>query len=265
MLPRALLLHASGTNRDHDAARALTLSGAQPEIVPLPVLRTRRVRWADYQLLVIPGGFSYADALGAGKLLSLDLQVYFGEEVHAFVDSGKPVIGICNGFQALVRAGLLPGATRRGTRESLEEIPATLTHNANGRFECRWVTLAPGSSACVWTRDLAEPIQCPVAHGEGSFVLAEPAQLTRLRDRCQIALTYVQPDGRPADGAYPFNPNGSAGDVAGVCNLDGNVLGPMPHPENHVLEYQHPRWTRGERGGLGLPLFANGVRHATQL
>jgi phosphoribosylformylglycinamidine synthase subunit PurQ / glutaminase len=256
---RALILHANGSNRDREAAQALQLAGAVPEIVHLNQLRARTHRWDDYQLLVVPGGFSYADALGAGKLLALDLNAYFADEVRAFVHSGRPVIGICNGFQALVKAGLLPGS-RNSTPPA-----ATLTFNAAGRFECRWVSLLPQSQQCVWTRDLAEPMYCPVAHGEGNFVAAEPSVIEALRAYDQIALVYAGPDGVSAGGTYPYNPNGSAADIAGVCNPAGNVLGLMPHPENHLFTYQHPRWTRGESAGLGLPLFVNGVRYAEGL
>lgn len=255
MKPRALILHATGSNRDHDAVAALELAGAQPEIMPLNQLRAGERQWSDYQLLVIPGGFAYADALGAGKLLALDLQVYFADEVRAFVASGKPVIGICNGFQTLVKAGLLPDS----------DNPATLTFNASGHFECRWVTLAVRSQKCIWTRGLSEPIYCPVAHGEGNFTLKDTTQIARLRANDQIALGYVCPDGSKAQGEYPFNPNGSTADIAGVCNPQGNVVGLMPHPEDHIRPFQHPRWTRGERGQMGLRLFENGVRYAAQL
>jgi phosphoribosylformylglycinamidine synthase I len=247
--PRALILHAAGTNRDHEAAQALRLAGALPEIVPLNALRQGQHRWSDFQVVVLPGGFSYGDALGAGKLLALDLHAYFEAEVREFVESGRLVIGICNGFQALVKAGLLLG-----------DEPATLTFNASGRFECRWVTLLPEASRCLWTQGLEEPIYCPVAHGEGRFILGDPDGLNRLRANAQVALTYAAADGAPAAGRYPDNPNGSLGDIAGVCNAGGNVLGLMPHPEDHIYPYQHPRWARGERGQLGLRLFANAVR-----
>lgn len=257
MQPRVLILHADGTNRDLEAARAFELAGARPEIVHLNQLRAREKRWADYQILAIPGGFSYADTLGAGQLLALDLKVYLADEMREFVASGKLVIGICNGFQALVKAGLLPGPTEK-------QASATLTFNAAGHFECRWVTLAPQSQSCVWTRGL-ELIECPVAHGEGNFVLRDAARLDTLRANNQIALTYARSDGSPAHGEYPSNPNGSVADIAGICNPQGNVLGLMPHPEDHLVAYQHPRWTRGQHGRLGLPLFENGVRHAAQL
>jgi len=248
---KVLVLHASGTNRDREAAWACELAGGQPEIVHVNQLRAGRRRLSDFGMLVIPGGFSYGDALGAGKVLSLDLRLYLQDEVTAFVAAGRPVIGICNGFQALVKAGILPGSTPR---------PATLTFNASGHFECRWVTLWPDPrSPCVFTRDLRETIDCPVAHGEGRFVSPDA---TMLLQNGQVALRYATTEGALAAGAYPANPNGSVGDIAGVCNPAGNVLGLMPHPENHIIPQQHPRWTRGAAGRLGLPLFAAGIRYA---
>jgi phosphoribosylformylglycinamidine synthase len=211
-------------------------------------------------MLVIPGGFSYADALGAGRLLALDMTCYFEDEVRRFVESGKPVIGICNGFQALVKAGILPGFPAESGKAS-----ATLTFNVRGHFECRWVHLLAASQICVWTRGLTQVISCPVAHGEGNFVLADSKSAYMLRENDQIALVYAGADGLPARGTYPSNPNGSAMDVAGICNLKGNVLGLMPHPENHIFPQQHPHWTRGESGGSGLSLFKNGILYASQL
>ena len=258
--PRVLILHADGTNRDHDAAQAFELAGADADIVHLNQLRAGEKQWSTYQLLAVPGGFSYADALGAGKLLALDLNTYFMEEVRGFVESGKPVIGICNGFQALVKSGILPSPLIwRGGRG---EGRATLTFNADGHFECRWVTLKPQSQTCLWTRGLTDLIECPIAHGEGRFMLNNPDDLVALIAHDQIALSYAQRDGTTANGAYPINPNGSISDIAGVCNPRGNVLGLMPHPEDHIFAYQHPRWTRSEGGRSGLRLFENGVKYA---
>ena len=140
-----------------------------------------------------------------------------------------------------------------------------MTFNAEGHFECRWVTLRAQSQVCVWTRDLNDLIECPVAHGEGRFMLQDDRDLAALAAQDQIALIYTYADGAAANGAYPTNPNGSIGDIAGVCNPRGNVLGLMPHPEDHIAAYQHPRWTRGESGRLGLRLFENGVRYAREM
>jgi phosphoribosylformylglycinamidine synthase subunit PurQ / glutaminase len=258
--PRVLILHADGTNRDRDAAQAFELAGADADIVHLNQLRASEKQWSAYQLLAVPGGFSYADALGAGKLLALDLNTYFMEEVRGFVESGKPVIGICNGFQALVKSGLLPDQ-----KSTISNQKSTLTFNADGHFECRWVTLKPQSQTCLWTHGLTDLIECPIAHGEGRFMLNNPDDLATLIAHDQIALSYAQRDGTAANGAYPLNPNGSIGDVAGICNPRGNVLGLMPHPEDHILAYQHPRRTRGAGGHSGLKLFENGVKYAEQM
>ena len=263
MKPKALVLQAHGTNRDIDVMDALTLAGADPVGVPLNELRTGKKHFSDFQLLILPGGFSYADALGAGKLLALDLNSYFDAEIAAFVASGKPVIGICNGFQALVKSGILPGNS-----ESLMvngSSPATLTFNAEGHFECRWVNLQPISQKCIWTQGLDEIIICPIAHGEGNFQTINHSLLTTLSQNDQIALTYIHPDGSSANGEYPSNPNGSILDIAGICNPAGNVLGLMPHPENHIHPWQHPRHTRGENGQSGLVLFENGVRYTSNI
>lgn len=256
MKPLALILQAYGTNRDHDVAEAISLAGADPVLVPLNDLRLGKRHFSDFQLLVIPGGFSYADALGAGKLLALDLQAYFADEIRTFVERGKPVLGICNGFQALVKTGILPGK---------RESAATLTFNAGGHFECRWISMQPVSRCSIWTRNLTETIECPIAHGEGNFQVSDPSLLSTLCTLDQIALTYIHPDGLPANDEYPVNPNGSILDIAGITNPAGNVLGLMPHPENHIHAYQHPLWRRGMCRGSGLDLFKNGVKYAEAL
>jgi phosphoribosylformylglycinamidine synthase len=268
MPAKVLILHAPGTNRDREAAWAIELAGGWPEIVHINQLHEGERRLRDYQMLLLPGGFAHADALGAGKVLALDLRLRLGEALAEFIVAGKPVLGICNGFQALVKAGLLPTSPPapplRGEGSSPPSLQgkgagglglnsATLSFNASGHFECRWVTLRPNpDSPCVFTRGLDALIRCPVAHGEGNFVSQDRAALARLEERGQIALRYVLEDGRPAHGTYPANPNGSVADIAGVCNPAGNVLGLMPHPEDHVI-------------AQGLVLFENGVRYASGL
>ena len=142
---------------------------------------------------------------------------------------------------------------------------ATLTFNVLGHFECRWVTLKPMSQVCVWTKGLNDLIECPIAHGEGNFQTTELFPVSSFIANDQIALTYIHMDASPANGEYPANPNGSVLDIAGICNLQGNVLGLMPHPENHIRNFQHPNWTRGANNHSGLALFRNGAKYASNL
>jgi len=261
--PRVLIMHATGTNRDREAAQACELAGGSAEIVHVNQLRDGSRHLADYQMLLLPGGFSYGDDLGAGRLWASDLSHLLRDQVGPFIETGRPVMGICNGFQALIKSGFLPGT--RGEAEGEQgRIHATLTRNASNRFECRWVWLQPDpDSPCVFTRGLEKRIYCPVAHGEGRFVPRDDAVLCTLEGEHLVAVRYVDPDGGPAE--YPHNPNGSVADVAGVCSPTGTVFGLMPHPEDHIFPEQHPRWTRGERGNLGSVLFENGIRYASQL
>lgn len=231
MNPTALIVRAPGTNRDHDVAYALSLAGASTESIALSALCANPSVLNEVQMVVLAGGFSYADALGAGALAGLQLDRSVGDALRAFVGSGRPILGICNGFQMLVRSGLLPGSLR---------------HNEDGNFVCRWVTLdAPVSSRCVWTSTMDGSVECPVAHGEGRYLASDEII------SAHTALTYVD----------RTNPNGSTGDVAGVTDETGLILGLMPHPENHVLDRQHPRWHRREHRGLARALFDAGVAH----
>lgn len=259
MKPSVLILHASGTNRDRESAWAFEMAGGAPEIVHINQLRRGTRHPADYQLLVIPGGFSYGDALGAGSRLALDLQLYFEDVLAHFVAHEKPVLGICNGFQVLVRAGLLPGWHSRlpGTRR------VTLTANERGRFECRWVHLAVDKSCRAgFLQKVDELIFCPVAHGEGNLQVKDEETLLELETEKLVAFRYVDGEGLPARGRYPLNPNGSVLDVAGLCNPAGNIVGLMPHPENHILGTQNPLDRAGQ---LGLQLFQALVYHAQNL
>ena len=260
MKPTAMILHAIGTNRDLDVAEAFTLAGANAEIVHINQLKEGKKDWKDYQILVLAGGFSYADALGAGKLLAIDLNAYFEDQVRQFIISGKPVIGICNGFQTLVKSGLIFEGD-----DNQKLVDGTLSFNQEGHFECRWVNLLPRSEKCIWLTDKMDNIECPIAHGEGNFILQNEDMLQILRANDMIALQYATPEGNVCDGEYPYNPNGSIADIAGICNPAGNVLGLMPHPENNIFAYQHPQRTRKQTTPSGLQLFLNGVQYAKDM
>lgn len=249
--PRVLILHANGTNRDRDAALACELAGGMPEIVHVNQLTSGEKHLLDYQMLIVPGGFSYGDDLGAGTLWALDLRQRFETDVKRFVAEGRPVMGICNGFQTLVKSGLLPDDHEAGRN-------VTLTYNASGHFECRWVYLQPNAaSPCLFTEGLDEPIYCPVAHGEGQLAVTNDATAQALWTNGLVALTYTDANGGAA--AYPANPNGSVYGIAGLCNRAGNVFGLMPHPEDHVFNWQHPRRANAMDG---LRLFKNGIKYA---
>ncbi|MEZ4646345.1 MAG: phosphoribosylformylglycinamidine synthase subunit PurL [Chloroflexota bacterium] len=256
--PRVLILHANGTNRDHDAVLAVQMAGGTPEVVHINQLLAGERRLLDYGMLVVPGGFSYGDDLGAGVLWSVDLQYRLNEQMQAFAENGRPILGICNGFQVLVKANLLPG--------NLASRSVTLTYNASGHFECRWVTLQPNTaSPSIFTQGLTNPILCPVAHGEGRLAVQDETTLAELQANNLIPLQYAASDNQSEEYTavpYPANPNGSIADIAALCNAAGNVMGLMPHPENHIFPWQHPRHHRGERGMSGLPLFVNGVKNA---
>ncbi|HEY3291779.1 MAG TPA: phosphoribosylformylglycinamidine synthase I, partial [Anaerolineae bacterium] len=259
--PRVLIMHATGTNRDHDAQLACTCAGAEPVIVHVNQLLSGEIKLRDYAMVVLPGGFSYGDDLGAGTLWSLDLRSRLYDDLSRFINDSKPVLGICNGFQALVKAGLLPGLISNRSLAAGTSHSVTLAPNEEGRFECRWVYLKPEShSPCIFTAGMTELIYCPVAHGEGRVVSTDTVSATTLQDEGLVALTYVDAAGSTA--SYPGNPNGSMGGIAGLTNRAGNILGLMPHPENHIFGWQHPRHTRGENAMRGLKLFENGIKYA---
>jgi phosphoribosylformylglycinamidine synthase I len=246
---RTLILRAPGTNCDIETAFAFEQAGAETSLVHISQLINRQHRLEDYQIMVIPGGFTYGDNLGAGKVLANEINLKLGHEIEQFVERGRLILGICNGFQVLVKTGILPGPA------SAKKQGLTLTTNDSGRFECRWVYLSANSkSRCLFTKGI-ERLYLPVAHGEGKLV-AHAEVLSRL----DIALYYTDEYGNNQAG-YPHNPNGSVQNIAGICDITGRIFALMPHPERHIRGSQHPRWPRqgAKKRGDGFKIFANAI------
>lgn len=250
--PRALILRAPGTNCDEETAAAWEKAGAVVETWHIGRVFESPESLHDFGALTIPGGFSYGDDLGAGRILAIQLDA-LGDVLARFRDRGGLILGVCNGFQVLVRAGLLPGG---------EVGPATLARNESGHFEGRWTRLAPDPNrrACPFVDGLEGVLEMPAAHGEGRFLTSTPGDLALLEAAGQVVLRYVDEKDQPTQ-EYPANPNGSPGAVAGLCDPTGRIFGLMPHPERFIEPVQHPRWTReGLRTeGDGLRIFRNAV------
>jgi phosphoribosylformylglycinamidine synthase I len=255
MKPRALVLTGYGLNTDYELAHGLELAGAQAERVHLNDLIQRRVSLKDFQIAAVPGGFAFADDLGAGKVMAERMRVHLMEDLLEFIDDGKLIFSACNGFQVIVKLGLLPGTLKYGVQE------ATLTCNDSGRFEDRWVYMkTEQNSNCVFTRGI-ERLYLPVRHGEGKFVPQDEAVLQQMETNGQIALRYVDEGGSLS--GYPWNPNGSAANIAGISDPTGRIFGLMPHPEAYLYRYNHPRWAREKlpEEGQGLKIFKNAVEY----
>jgi len=251
---RVAVVRTAGTNCDVETAYAFEKAGASVDRVHVNCLAEKPGRLSRYHILALPGGFSYGDDIASGKLLANELRFRLEDEIRRFVNDGKLMIGICNGFQVLVKAGLLPGL-RRG------RVQTTLTFNNSNRFEDRWVHLHAEETPCAFVQP-GEHMYLPVAHGEGKFV-AEQAVLDELNRKQCVVFRYTGPnDATPPD--YPWNPNGSVENIAGICNPTGRIFGLMPHPERHVEPTQHPRWTREglQREGDGAKVFRNAVTFA---
>jgi phosphoribosylformylglycinamidine cyclo-ligase len=268
---RALVLRAPGINCDRETAYACRQVGFETDLVHINQLLKQPTRLLEYHFLVLPGGFSYGDDLGAGTLLAKNLSVHLAQELQQFVSEGRPILGICNGFQVLVRAGLLPGSVEEGAQTAV----ATLTDNVSAHYECRWVALAAPPSPCIFTRGLTQLLELPVGHGEGQFVLANPAELAQMQASGQVALVYTrntqQATPSPAtpmypeqDLAYPANPNGSLGQIAAVCNARGNVMGMMPHPDRFLKAILHPQRRENDGPGAGLLIFKNAYTYVQE-
>ena len=258
---RSLVLCGHGINCEDETQYALRLAGAKADKVLVDQLIAEPGRLDDCEILAFPGGFSWADDLGAGKALAIEFKHKIGDSLERYIDSGRLMIGICNGFQMMIKLGFLPGFDGDYSTQR-----ATLTYNDSGRFEDRWVRLETDpESPCVFTRGIAE-IDLPVRHGEGKFYTGNDIDLlSRLSDNGQIVARYKDPE-RPwaKTAGYPWNPNGSEWDIAGICDPTGRVFGLMPHPEAYLHRVNHPRWTREElpEEGLGLQAFRNAVAYA---
>ncbi|MGA2774470.1 MAG: phosphoribosylformylglycinamidine synthase I [Candidatus Omnitrophota bacterium] len=252
---KVCILRTAGTNCDKETAFAFTAAGGTTEFVHIKELVEGRKNLVNFQILVLPGGFSYGDDIASGKILANEMVNKLSADLMKFIRDGKLIIGICNGFQILVKSGLLPGGP--GLKQE-----TSLIINDSGKFEDRWVYLRKSHDKCVWTKNLAPIIYLPVAHGEGKFVVQDRTVLARLKRNDQIVFQYC--DERAKLEGYPYNPNGSKENIAGICDETGRVFGLMPHPERHIQFTQAPRWTSTAKAGAGdgMQIFRNGVEYA---
>jgi len=248
---RTLILRAPGTNCDLETSLAFQHAGSNVTLAHINQLVKRKTVLSEFQIFVVPGGFTYGDDISAGKVLANELKLKLGGDIRDFIDSGGLILGICNGFQVLVKAGFLPGGDRA----------LTLSGNDSGRFECRWVYLkVNAASPCLFT-DGIERMYLPVANGEGKVVIGSESL-----PESKIVLTYTDEWGAENPG-YPDDPTGSEGHIAGICDSTGRVFALMPHPERHVRGTQHPQWTRKkpDKYGDGFSIFLNAVKWAKKI
>lgn len=220
---------------------AFELVGSKAELVHINQLVNHTIYLQDYDILVIPGGFTYGDDISAGKILANEIKFRLGEQIDRFVESQKLVLGICNGFQILVKLGLLPLG-------KIGEQVVTLTNNTSGVFQCEWVRLKVEDSPCVFTQGMDE-LDLPIAHAEGRFVAQEEV-IKKLFAKNQVVMRYKD-----------YNPNGSISDIAGICDPTGRIFGLMPHPERFIFNTQHPKWTKQKVEPHGLLIFNNAVKY----
>jgi len=251
---KVIIIRTAGTNCDYELKSAFELCGGTVDRVHINELISNKNKILSYDILAVPGGFSYGDDIASGKILSNEIKYKLGENVKKFALTGKPIIGICNGFQILVKMGLLPQP------KNFEQI-STLSYNDSSKFECRWVYLKTqkkeGKTNCLWTRDLPDIITLPVAHGEGKFI-ADKKVLDEIEKNNQVVFRYCDKNGNKAQ--YPLDPNGSLNEIAGICNDKGNVFGLMPHPERYIYGLQHPaRESYDGTFGWGKKIFQNAI------
>lgn len=267
---KVAMLFTAGTNCDEETMLAFKVAGAQAERIHLNLLKKKKHILKEYHILCVPGGFTYGDYISAGKILANELHYILEDDVNEFIEAGKLILGICNGFQVLVKAGILPGFSNHKEKKSyFTKQTVTLDTNDSNRFECRWINLKTNlKSPCVFTKGINRIISIPVAHAEGKFVVDNKKTLQRLKDNNQIVFTYCDKNGKKA--GYPYNPNGSIADIAGICDYTGRIFGLMPHPERASSIYQYPNWGASLHASQkpiepdGLKIFINAVKYAKE-
>ncbi|MBN3039659.1 MAG: phosphoribosylformylglycinamidine synthase I [Candidatus Omnitrophica bacterium] len=253
MKPNVLIVRTAGTNCDKETEFAFNSAGARTSLRHINYIKEKN-DFSDYQIIAIPGGFSYGDDLGAGKIMSLEFIYWLKESLSKFIEKGGLMIGICNGFQIMVKTGILPDLDFKQK--------VTLTDNDSGRFEDRWVYLSTKERTgekkvkSIWLKDMPQLISLPVAHGEGKFY-ANNSILDKIEANGQAVLRYVDRESKLA--GYPLNPNGSLNNIAGICDISGRVLGLMPHPERCIFKHHSPLWQGQKSEGYGLRFFINAV------
>jgi len=248
MSAKVLLIRTSGTNCDKESQFAFEKAGAIVHARHVNFLKDHDII-EQYQIICLPGGFSYGDNLGAGKILSLEFKLWFKEKLQKFIEKGGLIIGICNGFQVMVKTGILPDCNFTQT--------VTLTDNDSGRFESRWIYLKTSGNS-IWLKNLPQLIALPIAHGEGKFY-TDKAILDKIEANHQVAARYCTYN--LERGGYPVNPNGSLNDIAGITDKTGKIFGLMPHPERFIFEQQWPYWANCKREPHGLQIFKNAVEY----
>lgn len=276
MTAKVAVLFGFGINCDHETKAVFELVGAEAERVHVNRFVSGDTDLSAFDILAVPGGFSFGDHLGSGRLLGNRMRFAMREALQRFVEDGKPIIGICNGFQVLVKTGLLPGPESGSPPDFIQR--GSLTLNDSGRYEDRWVTLEfDPNSPCIWTKGMTR-MECPVRHGEGKYIMPTVEDLDRLAANHQVTVRYVDPSSPSGEGitdtplAYPLSPNGSMRNIAGICDSTGLVFGLMPHPEAIYARWLHPNHTStappSSPGaaldgweGEGLQLFRNAVEY----
>lgn len=256
---KTMVLRTAGSNCDYETVHAFQQVGSDVSLIHINQIIAGKIQLSEFQILAIPGGFTYGDDISAGKILANELKYKLTDQIEQFISAGKLIIGICNGFQVLVKAGLLPEVNL-----SNGEQLVTLANNDSGKFEDRWIYLKPISRKCVFTQGMEKIVHFPVAHAEGKFILKDDSVLQKLQANDQVVFQYTNSAG-DLD-SYPWNPNGSDENIAGICDSTGRIFGLMPHPERHFHPTHHPRWTREglKAEADGVAIFRNAVRYVQE-